>query len=378
MGGYFQILPSLTLKQEYNSNLFLDEDDIKEDFIATISPCIKLMEKTERLDSELSAQINQLQYIDNHDLNATDQSYGGRARYSLTELLNVSAAAGYLTDSRPDRDITETGLALTKERRKRFNASMSADQRITEKARAIVSYAYAKDRYENNDTDDTLSHNVTGGLIYDFSKYISGLQGRVNMVYDRHDFTDSELDSVAGTIGASANLNSMWSISIDGGVRHSWSQFSHPEETEESSTGTGKISLRYTNAVSISEEEKQRFSAELSYARDIMPASGYGGATLRNTVSLSASYKTPRGWSATANVGYYTNKSDSGEYSVRKIDTKTFFVTPGVRYQFSEDIALDASYDYTLYKEDESDAATRAHRHLFLIRLYIQHALLSK
>jgi long-subunit fatty acid transport protein len=95
-------------------------------------------------------------------------------------------------------------------------------------------------------------------------------------------------------------------------------------------------------------------------------------------VRLSASYKTPRGWSATANVGYYTNKSDSGEYSVRKIDTKTFFVTPGVRYQFSEDIALDASYDYTLYKEDESDAATRAHRHLFLIRLYIQHALLSK
>jgi hypothetical protein len=363
LGDDFRILPSLSVREEYNSNLYFSASDIKRDFITTLSPGVKLIEKTERLNSELLAQIDRREYIDNRELNATDQTYKGKARYSLTELLGLSADAGYVINSRPDRDITETGLVLTTSRRNHFNASMSADQRVTEKTIALLSYTYTKNSYEEIDADDA-SHNVTGGMEHDFGRYASGTKGRVNVAYDHDEFTDSKLDSVAGTMGISRNFNETWSVSIDGGARHTWSRFSTSEQTMERSGWTGKISLSYKG---------KSVSGALGYYRDLMPASGYGGATERNAVSLSASYRTTRGWDARLSAGYYTNKSDSVQYSVQKIDTQSFSINPSIRYEFSKDIAIDASYNYTLYEDRQLDT-TRVDRHLFLLQFYIQHA----
>lgn len=377
LGDEFKVVPSATLRGEYNNNLYLGTTDIKKDYISTVSPAVKIINKTERLDSEISARIDRRDYMDNRDLNATDQSYNGRAKYMATQTFSLSANAAYVSDSRPDRDITESGLLLSALRRNRINGGLSLDKRLSEKAIAMVSYSYTKDSYEKKNPDYIL-HNVAAGLDYDLGKFIPGTKGRVNATYDHYDFTLSLMDSAAGTVGLTKNFDEIWSVSIDGGARHTWSRFSKSEvvyvppfdfqvvSREETTVGwgwTGKLALNYKG---------QRFSGDLSYMRDLMPASGYGGATERNYIRLAASYKINYEWSANASGGYTTNKSDSMQYSVQKIDNQSFFINPSIRYEYSKDIAADISYNYTQFDNRVSD--TKPDRHLFFLQVYVQHA----
>ena len=59
--------------------------------------------------------------------------------------------------------------------------------------------------------------------------------------------------------------------------------------------------------------------------------------------------------------------------SPQVIDERTIRVNPGVRYEFSKNIYVESSYDYTAVDYLESN--TSAHRNLLSIRLYIQYPI---
>jgi len=373
----FRVVPSFTAKEEYNSNIYLVTTDIKKDFITTLSPAVKLVEKTERLDAELFAKIDHREYIDNRDLGATDQFYKGRARFSPTQSLGISADASYMSDTRPDRDIAEAGLLLTTLRRNHYNASLSADQRLTEKTIGVLSYAYTHDSYEKK-YSTFVNHNVSGGLEYDLGKYFAAAKGLFNVSYDHYDFQVSLMDSVTGTFGLTKNIDELWTFSINGGPRYTRSRFSKAEiivvapydfqivsreQTTEGWSWTGKLALNYNG---------QSFSGGVSYIRDLMPASGYAGATERNYLRLNGSYKMTYELSANLDAGYSTNKSDNTQYSVQKIDYQLYYIAPRLRYEFTRDVAIDLSYNFTILDNRLSDI--RADRHLVFLQFYIQHA----
>ena len=54
----FKLIPSLTVKGEYNDNIFYTTDETEDDFITTISAGLELIERTERLDLGLSALVS--------------------------------------------------------------------------------------------------------------------------------------------------------------------------------------------------------------------------------------------------------------------------------------------------------------------------------
>ena len=107
-----ELTPSVNLKGQYNDNIFFDRRDEKSDYLAVITPGLEFMDKTERLDARLSAALPIYTYADYDELNSIDQNLKGSLRYLLTTRLSTSLNAGYIKDSQPDREITETGLVL--------------------------------------------------------------------------------------------------------------------------------------------------------------------------------------------------------------------------------------------------------------------------
>ncbi|HTR45126.1 MAG TPA: outer membrane beta-barrel protein, partial [Thermodesulfovibrionales bacterium] len=95
-GDEFRVVPSLSVREEYNSNILLTTGDARRDFITTISPGVEIVDRTARLDADLQVRLDRLEYADNRDLNATNQTYSGRIRYLLTPLFGVSAEAAYM------------------------------------------------------------------------------------------------------------------------------------------------------------------------------------------------------------------------------------------------------------------------------------------
>jgi len=368
-GNEFQLVPSISVKEEYNSNIFFLTDNISKDFITTISPGIEMVNNTEILETDLLARLNRFDYADNRELSATDQLYIGKFRYRATPLLNISTEAGYVRDSQPDRDIGTSGIILSNVPRNRYNASLSADYQLSEKTALGASYAFGKDNYESTKYSDDVSHGVNAGLTYDLSQYIQRLKGRVNLGYSNYAFSDSKIDSVMGTVGFSWDFSETGVIIIDGGIRHTSSELSYGliQLNNDDWGWVCNVSLNYKG---------ERGNDSLTYNRDITPASGLNGAVERNALILSTQYRMTSEFSILFAAGYYTNKSDAGQFSTQAIDWRSILISPGVRYEFSKDISLEASYDYTLI--DDLTSNTTVNRNLVSIRLYIQHPFWSK
>jgi predicted porin len=382
-GNEFRLVPSIFVREEYNDNVFFVANDIKRDFVTTISPGLEMVNNTDRLETNLMARLSRIDYADNRESSATDQLYNGKFRYHATPLFNISAEGGYVRDSRPDRDILTSGIILSTVPRNRYSASLSADYQFSEKTALGVSYAFGRDDYGSTRYTDDVSHDVNAGLVYDLGQYFQRVKGRINLGYSDYIFPDSRIDSVMGTVGFSRDFSEKGSIQIDGGIRHTWSEFSVLEYeyitiwglhipfgtimVPEKNDGWGwvaDVSLNYKGELG---------NGSLTYSRDITPASGLNGAVERNAFMLSTQYRMTYEISILFSAGYYTNKSDAGQFSTQVSDERTIRVSPGVRYEFSKNIYLESSYDYTAVDYLESN--TSANRNLLSIRLYIQHPI---
>ncbi|RJR22844.1 MAG: hypothetical protein C4581_00625 [Nitrospiraceae bacterium] len=389
-GAEFRIVPSLAVKGEYNNNILLLEDDIKEDFISTISPGIEIADRTERSDTNIELRINRVDYAHNREFNSTDQAYRGRLRYLLTPLFVISADAGYLRDSRPDRDIETTGIVLSDEIRHQITSSLSSDYQLTEKTAAGLSYGYSRNEFEGQtELGKDTSHDANIRLVHDLGAYVPMLKGTMNAGYSYYYAQDSRIRSVMGTIGVSRDIDEVWSVLVDGGVRRTWSEISvtRPEPVYDYSlgfpvqTGNRLVEERVKNAdwgwvgqVSLN-YDGERGQGNFSYSRAIQPAIGQGGAVERNALTLSTWYRLIPDISLLFTADYYTNKSEASEFSAQEIDQGGFRLRPGVRYEFSKDMTAEASYDYADYANGVS--GTETGRHLVSVRFYVQHPFLN-
>ena len=101
----FKLIPSVGVREEYNDNIFYTTNDTVDDFITTIRLGLELIERTERLNLNISATVSPFFYADLTDLDDIDQNYWGGGSYQISTLLGVNAHALYDVSNRRDRDI---------------------------------------------------------------------------------------------------------------------------------------------------------------------------------------------------------------------------------------------------------------------------------
>jgi predicted porin len=64
---------------------------------------------------------------------------------------------------------------------------------------------------------------------------------------------------------------------------------------------------------------------------------------------------------------YYLNKADDGEFASSGIDEKTWRIRPRIRYDFTRNVFIEASYYFTEVKDDEDN--TNQKRNQFFIKI---------
>ena len=371
--------PYLIMSEEYNDNIFLDHSssDKEEAFITRVLPGIEASYRTERADLRLSGKLQQSWYSRLSSLGDLDQYYTGSLKYTLSPFVTMSGRVGYTRDSQPDRDILETGLILTNNKRQRQNYGASGTYQINEKTISSLSYDYSKDSYLDTITsrNDIESNAVNLGFLRDLGAFGPGpLQGRMNLGYNRYRYTDTTVDSYLATVGVSSDLHEKWNILIDGGVRRNETDFTtlgfgptgflQQDNTEKGWGWVVQSALSYKAAYG---------TAKLRLMHDLAPASGQTGVTERSGAYLELAYRFTYELSGTFSTAYIRNKADRGDFGTLGIDEDTYYFTPGLRYAFNKDIVVDASYNY-LRNKDKLYHAT-ADRNLFLIQLRMQHSL---
>jgi hypothetical protein len=372
----FRLLPFITLRGEYNDNIFFSATDEQDDWISTISPGLRLVDRTERLDSELYGRLDLLYYADNSDLDSTDGEAFGRLRYQASPRLGLYTRAGYAKTSRPDRDLVETGLVQSAEPRDRYQFDAQGTYQLTEIVASSLQYDFDKIEYRDEEFIDSTIHRVQWGFIWDADRWVPNTDTRFFLGYANGDYETSKVDSYSATVGAEWDYSEIWSVSADAGVRYTETEsdvlklgpggFFIDQETSERLSGIGVLSLIYDGAYT---------NWDISFLNDVRNAPGSGGTALRTELTGSLRHRFTEKISGTLRAGYYINDTDEDLVAVDPVDEQTFRVRPGLSIEITRDLFLDFAYKYARVKDDIDDV-TRVQNTVFA-ELYWQYPLIE-
>jgi hypothetical protein len=371
LGEELKLIPSLAVKEEYNDNIFLATGAGQADFVTTLTPSLDISSATERGSATLSAGLNLLDYNRHAGLNAVDYFGQGGLGYRFSPRLTISAGAGYVRDSRPDR-IDVNGLALNSGSN-RQNYQLSGNYALSEKSNSSVSYAYSQEDFENSGLLSTRVHSATLSQDYDLDRFLRQTRLVGSFGYS-HDLTSiSQVDNYTATLGLTKKLHELWGFSLNAGGRYTHSAFdvqtsasSIQVVSSDDQGWVGNLSLNYSG---------ESLNSSLTFNHDITTASGRAGSTARTGVSVNLEERFTREIYGSFGMGYSWNKTDRNQFSTQPIDETNLNLNCVLRYDFTNDAALEGSYRYNSI--DRGQSGTHAGQNVFILRLTLRRDLMD-
>ena len=373
----FRLIPSIDQQLQYSDNIFFQPNHQIHDYKSYTVGGLRLLDKTETLTLDTQAQVAQSLYEHSTGLNSTDVLSHGTASYSLTPKLNLSGRAAYNRDSQPDQELATTGLILYGLKREFYTYGATTGYQMTPLTQASLSYDHGVDHYYPGPAAPGASATATSDQTYDtaglsfqrdLTKLLPLLNGLLNLNYARYSYTTTEVNSYEATTGFNYALHEKWSVQLTAGGRRTDSTFdTFLGKTTNTGYGyVGNASVNYKGEAT---------TGTFTVGRDISPSSGQSGPVERTSFTLSANRKFTYEFSGLFSASYFINRSNGGGLSATPLNQDTFSFSPGVHYDFNNDMYLEGTYTYARVKDNE--AGTTANRNLFLLRFFVQHAILE-
>ncbi len=368
----FRLIPGVSLKQEFNDNIFFSSGDTTSSFISTVSPKLSLVGHTERVDARIDANLDILFYTADSHQNRVDQNYQAHANYQLTPRFKLGGEAGYSLSSRADSNIETTGQVTTQgtgTEQQRY--SLTGDLTVSEKLAGTLAYNYEQTDYSPTTASNSQTHGANLGLIYDMGTVLPLLKLRGNLGYNTNRFSGFTVDTYSATTGFSYAFHELWSVQADaGGIYTSESATVQPAGIN--TINSANNGLGWTAAL-IFAYKGEKDSASLNFSRGVQSSYGSTGVVERTSVIMTLNRRFTYELSGAISAGYYLNNSIQNQFAGQATDSTTFRVSPSLRYEFNPDIAVDGNYEFAMVQNHQ--AGTDALRNLVYIRLTVQYPL---
>jgi len=176
--GRLTLTPELTVREEYNDNIYLDRVDKQSDFITIVFPRLSILEETNYLNLELGYGLRFLHYQDHSQENETRikdvQRITGRADIlpgrDFSILVEDSLTRVPIDDRLPGADDNEI---VNRTNLNRFMVNPRYSIGRSPGLTSIIGYTYETLSYQNPIGDDSESHTGYVDLTKDLSSRLS-------------------------------------------------------------------------------------------------------------------------------------------------------------------------------------------------------------
>ncbi|AJE03259.1 hypothetical protein GPICK_07760 [Geobacter pickeringii] len=358
------LVPSITLKEEHNDNIFLTAQNATSDFITTIVPGVRGRARTERFDGDLTVGFNYLDYLRHNLLDGLDFFGRNSLAYRVTPRLSVSAGGGYVRNSRPDQ-LSATGIALNAGS-DRYNAQGGANLAVDELTNTSLTYGYDRQKFDNALQLPTTTHSVTLALDHDLDKVLPRTRSGVTFLYSNDDVVSSQVDNYAASLVMSYTPRELWKMSGSVGGRFTHSTFEssgHTFRTDD--TGLiGSLSLGYAD---------DRNDGTLSFTRDLATASGGSSVTERTSLNLSLGRRLTEELRGEVASSFAYNRTRQNQFSAVEINEKTLTARGSLRYTMTRYLDAEALYQYT--HVDSGGEGGAAVQNLVMLRVNLSYEM---
>ncbi|MFP4088516.1 MAG: outer membrane beta-barrel protein [Desulfobacteraceae bacterium] len=186
-----KLTPKISIKGEYDDNIFLEKTDKKGDFITTVSPGILLDMKSGKTGLELEYTLGWVRYNDLSENDFIRHSGRGKFRHRLSRRLTLNVSDTYLkSDDLFDEDLTpdvrpqRVRHIRTPYQRNDFNAGL--DYQFGRESRLSAGYRHAFLDNEDPSLEDVTEHSPYAALTYWVTKK-DGID--VDYKYGRFDYS---------------------------------------------------------------------------------------------------------------------------------------------------------------------------------------------
>jgi hypothetical protein len=368
------LAPSLTLQEQYSDNIFLATEHATGDFISNLSPSLSVFDKAERHDESLTAGVTRVDYLNHTANDSFDYILQGAGNYLASPRLSLSGGATYQRDSRFGSIDPASGLATNSVI---IHQSYQFGEKylVNEFCSAGLDYQRSQDNYLGSGYFDTVVQQGTAQLTVDLSRFRAKTSLMPRISFNRDQTDQSRVDNLSTTIGGATDLSELWHLAANLGAQSVRSRFQQLNSSgaplgwgeSENAGWLGNLSLSYAG---------ERLSGGVSLIHDLTTASGRSGATQRTAASVSVSKRFTRKLSGNLAVSYSWNKADPGEFSGSTTDQTSHNANCLLRYELSDDLALEGSYNNT--GVDDHQNRTQANQNVFMLRLSWRHPMFIK
>jgi hypothetical protein len=197
------IEPRLTLREEYNDNLFLDADNEESDYVTTVFPGVKLLFDSKYLNLDLDYGLNFQFYKRNPDYDETEPGDTQRARAQADILpgrdftvMILEEISRVTIDER--RQVVEENTIINKTDLNRFVVNPLYRFRSMPTFDAALGYRFEKLTYDSPDADDSDNHAFTVDLSKDLSPDLGVFIGYAQHLYESRANEDYEKQDLTG------------------------------------------------------------------------------------------------------------------------------------------------------------------------------------
>ena len=126
-----KIIPKLAVGGAYDDNIFLSRDDKVSSSLITVSPGLEIDYQTLLSKLVVTADLDILSYLDESDLNRTNQYYRLSGDHRIKERWNTSVDFKYYRDTTLNTYLQETGRVIDRVGRDFFEAGGGVGYDVT-------------------------------------------------------------------------------------------------------------------------------------------------------------------------------------------------------------------------------------------------------
>jgi hypothetical protein len=212
------LTPRLAVGGSYDDNILLSTDDKVSSPIVTVSPSVELGYQTMLSNLGLKANWDFLSYLDESDLNRTNQYYRLSGDRRLTERWSTSGNVNFYRDTALNTYLQETGRVIGRIQRDYFEAGASVAHDFTQLSNISVGYRYRTASYDDARFNDYDNHNAS--LYYGHRLKNERDTLSIGPTYYHRTTDSNDVDSYTFDFGWARDWTSITRSSATIGVRH--------------------------------------------------------------------------------------------------------------------------------------------------------------
>jgi opacity protein-like surface antigen len=329
------VVPSITLRGEYDDNVLFNRTDEIDDYLAIVSPALTLDYDSELFKVRGSGLVDVLRYAQEKDLDYERQYYELNGDYRLAERWEFTGDFAYSLDTTLDSELEETGIVFVREDRKRYNAGAGLSYVVSELSYMGVNYAYSKTDYDEEGLNDYDSSSIRLSYNRRFNNGIDTFT--VAPRYSRKSSDISDVDGYRLNFGWTHLPSETYRLRVFLGLRYTEQDFKDSRDNTSNWGGVADINLQKRSEI---------HSVLVGFGSDtyLRPSTGeleqvyriYCNLTRRITERFSAGVKSRLS---------LTQPDDADAVDDKNI--WYFVVTPSLSYKLTENHSLRLAYSYS-------------------------------